>query len=58
VKKLLSFAEAQLAGEAMFDRWEHESRKPPPFSKDDAAWSDLARVAWEAVQKHRLTTDA
>jgi hypothetical protein len=55
---LLSFAEAKAAGEAMFDRWAHEaatgrSITDPPLDREDQAWTDLARVAWEDVWARR-----
>lgn len=53
MKRLLSFAEAQLAGQAMFDRWEKQAEVTPPLEREDAAWADLARVAWDAVQSSR-----
>jgi hypothetical protein len=53
VKKLLTFTEAKLAGEAMFDRWARQCDIPPPLARSDAAWADMARVGWDAVQESR-----
>lgn len=50
---LLSFAEAKLAGEAMFDRWAIQSDDVPPLERADGAWADMARVAWDTVQRDR-----
>lgn len=50
---LLSFAEAQIAGEAIFDTWKARTGKEPMFARDDCAWADLARQAWEAVWSSR-----
>lgn len=49
---LLSFSAAQVAGEAMYDRWRSQADEPPPFEKSDAAWADLARASYEAVRQH------
>jgi hypothetical protein len=59
---LLSFDEANAAGQAMYDRWVQQTHGggggqggayPAPFPRDDCAWADLARVAWEAVWSKR-----
>lgn len=56
---LLSFDEAKCAGEAMFDRWLNAHQQDhvcplPPFLREDSAWADLARAAWEAVWVNRM----
>jgi hypothetical protein len=45
----LSFEEAKAMGEAMFDRWEQQAPNFPPFSRDDSAWADMVRVAYERL---------
>jgi hypothetical protein len=50
---LLSHAEAQSAGLAMHDRWVTAGEGIPPLSRDDTAWADMARAAWEAVWAFR-----
>lgn len=56
---LLTFAEAKVAGEAMYDRWLRMTGKrlALPLERDDYAWADLARAAWEAVWTERRRGD-
>lgn len=52
--RLLSFAEAQLAGEAMFER---AHLMAPELRlglvKEDSGWADMFRAGWDAVQASR-----
>lgn len=48
--KLLSFDEAHKAGQAMFERAHLMAPELRiALARDDCAWADLARAAWEAV---------
>lgn len=51
---LLSFAEAEIAGHAMFER-AHDMAPELRlgFNRDDAAWADMFRIGWEAVRAAR-----
>lgn len=52
--RLLSHAEAEVAGHAMCDRWERMLEEGEmPMLREDTGWADLARVAWEAVWAER-----
>jgi hypothetical protein len=52
-RHLLSHHEAEIAGEAMFERWQGISEDgrcdPPPLDMSDAAWPDMFRAAWETI---------
>lgn len=59
-ERLLTHLEAQQAGQAMFDRWaaqEGNIDHQPPFTREDHAWADLARAAWDEVWQRRGRVD-
>jgi hypothetical protein len=58
MKHLLTFEEAQIGGWAMHDRWLSAAENDadimvPPLGRDDCAWGDMFRAAWDAVHTLR-----
>jgi len=48
--ELLSFNDAKLMGEALYDRWHKMTGAVPPFRRNHPHWSYLARAGFEALR--------